>query len=100
MPDFIPARPKLEGPQSRSDLITELAVREKLTVRQIISRLVGGRGHFEFVGTPEQVADTITAWFEGGAADGFDIMAPALPSGLATFVEQVLPDPARQGAVP
>ncbi|MDX2821778.1 LLM class flavin-dependent oxidoreductase [Streptomyces ipomoeae] len=91
LPDFILARPKLEGSQSRSDLIIDLAVREQLTVRQVISRLGGGRGHFEFVGTPEQVADTIIAWFEGGAADGFNIMAPALPSGLAAFVEHVLP---------
>jgi FMN-dependent oxidoreductase (nitrilotriacetate monooxygenase family) len=91
LPDFILARPKLEGSQSRSDLIIELAVREKLTVRQILSRLGGGRGHFTFIGTPEQVADTIIAWFEGGAADGFNIMAPALPSTLETFIEHVLP---------
>jgi FMN-dependent oxidoreductase (nitrilotriacetate monooxygenase family) len=91
LPDFILARPKLEGSQSRSDLIIELAVREKLTVRQILSRLGGGRGHFTFIGTPEQAADTIISWFEGGAADGFNIMAPALPSGLATFIEHVVP---------
>ncbi|OIJ99849.1 LLM class flavin-dependent oxidoreductase [Streptomyces monashensis] len=91
LPDSILARPKLEGSQSRSDLIIDLAVRERLTVRQIISRLGGGRGHFESVGTPEQIADTIIAWFEGGAADGFNIMAPALPSGLAAFAEHVLP---------
>lgn len=81
----------LEGSQSRSDLIIELAVRERLTVRQIISRLGGGRGHFEFIGTPEQVAYTIITWFESGAADGFNIMAPALPSGLESFIEHVLP---------
>jgi FMN-dependent oxidoreductase (nitrilotriacetate monooxygenase family) len=91
LPDFILARPKLEGSQSRADLFVELAVREQLTVRQLISRIGGGRGHFEFVGTPDQVADTITAWFEGGAADGFNIMAPALPSGLEAFIEHVLP---------
>ncbi|WP_034261098.1 LLM class flavin-dependent oxidoreductase [Actinospica robiniae] len=91
LPASILARPKLEGSQSRSDLILELAVRENLTVRQIISRLGGGRGHFEFVGTPEQVADAITVWFAGGAADGFNIMAPALPSGLEAFIEHVLP---------
>jgi hypothetical protein len=28
---------------------------------------------------------------EGGAADGFNIMAPALPSGLEAFIEHVLP---------
>ncbi|HKP40226.1 LLM class flavin-dependent oxidoreductase [Mycobacterium sp.] len=91
LPDFILARPKLQGSQSRSDLIIELAVRENLTVRQVLSRLGGGRGHFTFVGTPEQAADTIIAWFEGGAADGFNIMAPALPSTLETFIEHVLP---------
>jgi FMN-dependent oxidoreductase (nitrilotriacetate monooxygenase family) len=91
LPDFILARPKLQGSQSRSDLITEMAIRESLTVREILSRLGGGRGHFTFVGTPDQAADTIVSWFEGGAADGFNIMAPGLPSELATFIEQVLP---------
>lgn len=91
LPDFILARPKLEGSQSRSDLIIELAVREHLTVRELLSRLGGGRGHFTFVGTPDQAADTIVSWFEGGAADGFNIMAPALPSQLETFIDQVLP---------
>jgi FMN-dependent oxidoreductase (nitrilotriacetate monooxygenase family) len=91
VPDFILTRPKLEGSQSRSDLIIELAVRENLTVREILSRLGGGRGHFTFVGTPEQAADTIISWFEGGAADGFNVMAPALPSQLEAFIEHVLP---------
>lgn len=91
LPDAVLARPKLEGSQSRSDLIIEMAVRERLTVRQILSRLGGGRGHFTFVGTPDQVADTIVTWFNGGAADGFNIMAPSLPADLATFIDHVLP---------
>lgn len=97
LPDFLLTRPKIQGSQSRTDLIVELAQRENLTVRQILSRLGGGRGHFTFVGTPEQAADTILAWFEGGAADGFNIMAPALPSGLQTFAEHVLPILRRKG---
>ena len=97
LPDFVFARPKLEGAQSRSDLILELAQREALTVREILSRLGGGRGHFTFIGTPDQVVDTIVAWFEGGAADGFNIMAAALPSGLETFIEHVLPILRRKG---
>jgi alkanesulfonate monooxygenase SsuD/methylene tetrahydromethanopterin reductase-like flavin-dependent oxidoreductase (luciferase family) len=91
LPGKVLARPKLEGAQSRADLIIDLAVRERLTVRQILSRLGGGRGHFELAGTPDQIADTIVEWFEGGAADGFNIMAPALPSGLEAFIEQVVP---------
>jgi len=84
-------RSQVEGFQSRAQLITDLAQRENLTVRQLISRLGPGRGHRTVVGTPEQVADTIQDWFEGGAADGFNIMAPALPSGLQTFVDHVTP---------
>jgi FMN-dependent oxidoreductase (nitrilotriacetate monooxygenase family) len=97
LPDFVLARPKLEGAQSRADLIIELAQRENLTVREILSRLGGGRGHFTFIGTPDQVVDTIVAWFEGGAADGFNIMAAALPSGLETFIDHVLPILRRKG---
>jgi FMN-dependent oxidoreductase (nitrilotriacetate monooxygenase family) len=97
LPDSVLARPRLEGSQSRSDLILEMAVRENLTVRQILSRLGGGRGHFEFAGTPDQVADTIVEWFSGGAADGFNIMAPALPAGLQTFIDHVLPILRRAG---
>jgi alkanesulfonate monooxygenase SsuD/methylene tetrahydromethanopterin reductase-like flavin-dependent oxidoreductase (luciferase family) len=91
LPDSVLARPTLEGSQSRSDLVIELAEREGLTVRQILSRLGGGRGHFTFAGTPDQLVDLIVAWFEGGAADGFNIMGAALPSGLEAFIEHVVP---------
>jgi FMN-dependent oxidoreductase (nitrilotriacetate monooxygenase family) len=81
----------IEGAKSRYTLIVELARREQLTVRQLIGRLGGGRGHRTFTGTPEQVADTIEDWFRGGVADGFNIMAPTLPSGLELFVDHVVP---------
>src|SRR5580698_336627 len=97
LPARVLARPRLEGTQSRADLIIELAVRENLTVRQVLSRLGGGRGHFELAGTPEQVAGTIVEWFSRGAADGFNIMAPALPSGLQAFIDHVLPILRRAG---
>ena len=44
-----------------------------------------------FTGTPTQVADVITAWYEQGAADGFNIMPPVLPSSLESFVDTVVP---------
>lgn len=81
----------IEGAKSRYTLIVELARREHLTVRELIGRLGGGRGHRTFTGTPEQVADTIEEWFRGGVADGFNIMPALLPSGLAAFVDHVVP---------
>ena len=37
------------------------------------------------------MADAIQEWFETGAADGFNIMPPVLPSGLDAFVDHVIP---------
>jgi FMN-dependent oxidoreductase (nitrilotriacetate monooxygenase family) len=91
LPANLPAEDEIEGAKSRYTLIVDLARRENLTVRQLIGRLGGGRGHRTFAGTPVQVADTIEEWFDSGAADGFNIMPAVLPSGLVAFVEKVVP---------
>ncbi|MER6953769.1 LLM class flavin-dependent oxidoreductase [Streptomyces sp. NPDC000618] len=91
LPADLPPESAIEGAKSRYTLIVELARRERLTVRQLIGRLGGGRGHLTFAGTPEQVADAIETWFTRGAADGFNIMPAVLPSGLDAFVDHVVP---------
>lgn len=91
LPADLPSEDEIEGAKSRYTLIVDLARRENLTVRQLIGRLGGGRGHRTFTGTPVQVADAIEEWFDNGAADGFNIMPPVLPSGLETFVDKVVP---------
>ncbi|QAY59253.1 LLM class flavin-dependent oxidoreductase [Microbacterium protaetiae] len=91
LPDDLPGEDAVEGSKSRYSLIVDLARRENLTVRELIGRLGGGRGHRTFTGTPVQIADTIQQWFENGAADGFNIMPAVLPSGLEVFVERVVP---------
>jgi len=77
--------------KSRADLVERILSGEALTVRQLLRRLSAGRGHRVFAGTPEQVADTIEHWFRNGAADGFNLIPPALPSSLTAFVDQVVP---------
>ncbi|MFJ2476400.1 LLM class flavin-dependent oxidoreductase [Streptomyces sp. NPDC087659] len=91
LPEDIPTEDEIEGAKSRYTLIVDLARRERLTVRRLIGRLGGGRGHRTFAGTAEQVADTIEHWYDSGAADGFNIMPAVLPSGLERFVDQVVP---------
>ncbi|MGW5316012.1 LLM class flavin-dependent oxidoreductase [Nocardia thailandica] len=93
----LPDEAAVEGAKSRFTLIKELADSERLTVRQLIGKLGGGRGHRTFAGTPEQVADELQTWFEAGAADGFNIMPPYLPGGLDDFVDQVVPILQRRG---
>jgi len=67
-----------------------LARDRSLSVREIIAR--GGGAHRLVVGGPEQIADTIEHWVTEGAADGFNIMSDVFPSGLAAFVDHVVPE--------
>ena len=90
LPD-LPDATTVQAHQSRYQLVVDLARRERLTIRQLIGRLGGGRGHRVVAGTPEQIADQIELWFTEGAADGFNVMPPLLPSGLAAFVDHVVP---------
>ncbi|MGV0834981.1 LLM class flavin-dependent oxidoreductase [Mycolicibacterium thermoresistibile] len=83
--------------KSRYELVRRLVLTEHLTVRELLLRSSGGRGHRVFAGTPEQVADTIEEWFTTGAADGFNLIPPALPSSLTAFVDHVIPELQRRG---
>ena len=76
---------------------SNIARRGNLTVRQLLRALGGGVGHRIIVGTPEQIADDIEAWFKAGAADGFNLMPDVLPSGLEVFVDTVVPILQRRG---
>lgn len=64
------------------------ARQEKLSIRRLAQELATPRS--EFVGTPDQVADRIHAWFDGGVADGF-MLFETLPGQLDLFVDLVVP---------
>ncbi|PHV65444.1 LLM class flavin-dependent oxidoreductase [Williamsia muralis] len=87
----LPPESEIQGHKSRSTLVRQLAASEDLTIRELIGRLGGGRGHRTITGTPEQIADDLIAWVDAGAADGFNIMPPYLPGGLEDFVDHVVP---------
>ncbi len=77
--------------KSRLKLVTDLATRGSLTLRQLYLSLATARGHRTILGTPETIADQLEEWFINGAADGFNIMPPILPTGLDEFVNLVVP---------
>jgi FMN-dependent oxidoreductase (nitrilotriacetate monooxygenase family) len=88
--DF-PDPSKNEASRSRTESIVDLVARERPTLRQLLARLAGARGHFTTVGSPEKIADIMQAWFETGAADGFNLMPPVLPHQLDVFSTEVVP---------
>lgn len=93
----VPEIKPTEGSQSRVKLLTELAARENLTLRQLAAVAAGSRGHRVIVGTAEDIADDFQHWLEQEGADGFNIMPAVLPEQLQLFVELVIPELQRRG---
>ncbi len=90
-PEDFPDPTTLQGSISRPTLIVDLIRNERPTLRQLLSKLAGARGHYTFAGTPEQVADLMEDWVGDGAADGFNLMPPVLPQMLDVFIAEVIP---------
>ncbi|MFN5685143.1 LLM class flavin-dependent oxidoreductase, partial [Bradyrhizobium sp.] len=93
----VPALKETEGGKSRQALLVDLARREGLSLRDLYLRIAGARGHWQVVGTPSQIADQLEERFENYGADGFNIMAPTLPTGLEDFIRLVVPELRRRG---
>jgi FMN-dependent oxidoreductase (nitrilotriacetate monooxygenase family) len=96
-PEDFPDPGSVEAARSRTEVILSLVRRRKPTLRQLLASLAGARGHFTAAGTPEQIADLIADWFTDGAADGFNIMPPLLPTMLEVFATEVIPILQRRG---
>ncbi|MGG3891791.1 LLM class flavin-dependent oxidoreductase [Metabacillus fastidiosus] len=79
------------GMKSRVKLFMDMAYKEKLSILELGRKILGARGHLQFVGTYEQLVDFMEQWFNEYACDGFNIMPPILPAGLEEFVDHVIP---------
>lgn len=87
----LPELPETEQLKSRQKLLIEMARREGLSIRQLAQRVATARGHIIVVGTAGDVADTMQAWFEERAADGFNVMPAWFPGEMTTFAAEVIP---------
>jgi len=96
-PEDFPDPATLQGSVSRPTLIVDLIRNERPTLRELLFKLSGARGHYTFAGTPEQVADLMDDWVNDGAADGFNLMPPVLPEMLDVFIAEVIPLLQRRG---
>ncbi|RWC66839.1 MULTISPECIES: LLM class flavin-dependent oxidoreductase [unclassified Mesorhizobium] len=93
----LPDLPESEGMKSRQALVVEQSRRDGLSIRQLARHFAGARGHWRIVGTAVQVADELQARFEGGAADGFNVMPSYFPGELDAFATLVVPELQRRG---
>ena len=88
LPPDLPSSPKAS---SRRQLLVEQAMRDNLSLRQLAAR-TASLGHWTLCGTADFIADTLKAWFTGGAADGFILMPASQPDGIEDFVNMVVPE--------
>ncbi|MFC3327109.1 LLM class flavin-dependent oxidoreductase [Mesorhizobium cantuariense] len=93
----LPELPESEGMKSRQALVIEQSRRDNLSIRQLARHFAGARGHWRIVGTASQIADELQARFEGGAADGFNVMPSYFPGELDAFATLVVPELQRRG---
>jgi alkanesulfonate monooxygenase len=92
----LPEIPESNASKSGRERVMALARRENLNVRELAQR-VGGYAGLAFVGTPESIADRMQEWLFAAGCDGFNVMFPYLPEGLADFVDRVVPELQRRG---
>ncbi|MFB2583248.1 NtaA/DmoA family FMN-dependent monooxygenase [Herbiconiux sp. P15] len=101
--DPMPALPPLHdfpGPKGRYVMMQTLSVDDDgrtVSVGTMLERISAGGGHFTAVGTPSSIADELVTWFEGRAADGFNVNASTLPEGIEQFVDKVVPELQERG---
>ncbi|MFK0686874.1 LLM class flavin-dependent oxidoreductase [Mesorhizobium sp. IMUNJ 23033] len=93
----LPELPPSEGMKSRQALVIEQSRRDNLSIRDLARHFAGARGHWRVVGTPAQIADELQARFEGGAADGFNVMPSWFPGELDAFATLVVPELQQRG---
>jgi FMN-dependent oxidoreductase (nitrilotriacetate monooxygenase family) len=87
----IPDIPLPDSYHSFASVMISKARRDNMTLRDVYNLMAAARGHWVLCGSAEHIADTLQQWFEGAAADGFNIMPPYFPEGLDDFVNLVVP---------
>jgi N-acetyl-S-(2-succino)cysteine monooxygenase len=87
----LPELPVSNSIRSRQILLSELARKEGLSIGALARRIAGARGHWQVIGTAEEIAGQIEDWISGNAADGFMLLPPTFPQGQDDFIARVVP---------
>jgi N-acetyl-S-(2-succino)cysteine monooxygenase len=93
----VPEIPETHRGQTFNKTLLGMARREKMTLRDLFNVAGAARGHWAIYGSPKRIADIFEEWFVGGMADGFVLLPPHFPGGLADFVNLVVPELQRRG---
>lgn len=93
----LPESLDVPGVQGHYREVAELTRRTGMSLAELGRQYGAGRTAHGFVGTAEDIADRMQAWFVSGACDGFMVQVPFLPGGLSGFAGHVVPELQRRG---
>jgi len=87
----VPELPPSTMMRGHARVLQSIAKRGHLSLRQLRDYAAVSSGHRVLIGSAEQIASDLEAWFKSGACDGFAIMTPYSPQPFERFVDQVVP---------
>jgi FMN-dependent oxidoreductase (nitrilotriacetate monooxygenase family) len=82
---------------SRYKNFYSMAVRDKMTLRDLIFESERGLGHSTVTDSVARVADRFEEWFTSAACDGFAVTPVYMPDGLDVICDSLLPELQRRG---
>lgn len=92
LPDPKTSQDKIRGAYGNYvGLYSWIMERPGVTVREVASATLGGWHHRKFVGSYDEFVDDLASWFEGGYADGMNIMPPMGAVSVKEYVDEVVP---------
>ncbi|MDO6585699.1 LLM class flavin-dependent oxidoreductase [Salipiger sp. 1_MG-2023] len=89
--------PDSNGVKSAIEQWERRLAKTPMTIRQVYEEISISSGHNVCCGTVEQIADVMQDWFETGACDGWNLMAPYMPGGAEEYLDLLVPELRRRG---
>lgn len=75
----------------------DMAIKEKMTLRELAARGDRANGHNAPIGSANQIADLMQEWYEAEACDGFVLSAAAVPEAHDAICRLLIPELQRRG---
>jgi FMN-dependent oxidoreductase (nitrilotriacetate monooxygenase family) len=88
---------EVSGVQGHYKEVAEMTRRTGMPLSQLGQHYGAGRHAKGFTGTAADIVDTMAAWQDAGACDGFMFQVPWVPGGVEDIVRLIVPELQRRG---
>lgn len=88
---------EVSGVQGHYKEVAEMTRKTGMPLSKLGQQYGAGRHAAGFTGTAADIVDTMAAWHDAGACDGFMFQVPWVPGGIEDIVRLVIPELQRRG---